>query len=78
MNAKVRLTFSEPKIVKAIQASIEKREGGRVKEEILGRGNELIVNFEAQDLTALRAALNSYMAWLKLACEFGGEKSGSK
>jgi len=78
MNAEVKLSFSDPKIVKAIQTSIEKREGGRVKEEIISKGNSLIVNFEAQDLTALRAALNSYMAWLKLACEFGGVKSGSK
>ena len=32
-------------------------------------GKTLILKFEAADTTALRAALNSYMRWIKLAVE---------
>jgi tRNA threonylcarbamoyladenosine modification (KEOPS) complex Pcc1 subunit len=36
----------------------------RAKTQLSLQGNLLVIDIEAEDLTALRAALNSFLAWL--------------
>ena len=37
------------------------------------KGNELLINIEAEDQNALRAALNSYIRWMNVAEETAKE-----
>ena len=41
----------------------------RNKMEITEENGELVISFEAEDVVALRAALNSYLRWTKLAID---------
>jgi tRNA threonylcarbamoyladenosine modification (KEOPS) complex Pcc1 subunit len=41
----------------------------RNKMEIEEENGELVISFEAEDVVALRAALNSYLRWTKLAID---------
>ncbi len=41
----------------------------RTSVEVDVEGDELVVNVMAEDVNALRAALNSYLRWIKLALD---------
>lgn len=45
------------------------REIPRTKVEVDAEGDRLLINVAAEDVNALRAALNSYIRWLKLALD---------
>ena len=45
----------------------------RTKVTVEGRGGEVLISVEAEDHTALRAALNSYIRWASVAEETAKE-----
>ncbi|HIH01868.1 TPA: hypothetical protein HA259_07350 [Thermoplasmata archaeon] len=45
----------------------------RTKVEVTSTGDEVVIGIEAEDLTALRAALNSYIRWGNVAEETAEE-----
>jgi tRNA threonylcarbamoyladenosine modification (KEOPS) complex Pcc1 subunit len=45
----------------------------RTKITVEGRGGEVLISVEAEDHTALRAALNSYIRWANVAEETAKE-----
>jgi tRNA threonylcarbamoyladenosine modification (KEOPS) complex Pcc1 subunit len=45
----------------------------RTKVEVASEGGEVVIEIEAEDLTALRAALNSYIRWGNVAEETAEE-----
>ena len=44
-------------------------EVSRTMVDIVAEGNELIISVQADDVVALRAALNSYLRWTQLAID---------
>jgi KEOPS complex subunit Pcc1 len=55
------------------------REIPRTKVEMVPGEGEIVLNVEATDLGALRAALNSYLRWIKVSEDVGymvGEQHG--
>ena len=55
------------------------REIPRTRVSLTSEGDEIILNVEASDLGALRAALNSYLGWISISEEIGkmvGEENG--
>ena len=55
-------------LAKSLEPEIE-HEVSRTRVEILPEGDELVIKIEAEDLVALRAAINSYLRWTKLAID---------
>jgi len=54
-------------VLKALKPEAEMHPSTRrSKVKVAGRQNSLILNFEAEDTSALRAAINSYMRWIML------------
>ncbi len=41
----------------------------RTQVEILADGDDLVITIQAEDVVSLRAALNSYLRWTKLAID---------
>ena len=61
---------------RAVQGSLSPELGERIprtKVTVEGRENEVVVKIEAEDQTALRAALNSYIRWMNVAQETARE-----
>lgn len=55
------------------------REIPRTKVHLTSEGEQIVLNVEASDLGALRAALNSYLRWISISEEIGnmvGEENG--
>ena len=70
MRAQVRIQANRDAVVLAKALKPEANdEISRNKMEIVEENGELIINFEAEDVVALRAALNSYLRWTQLALE---------
>ncbi len=69
-NAVVRLELPSEKLVqiilKALLPETKKPATSRSKVLVEGRGKELTLRVEAQDTSALRATLNSYLRWVAL------------
>ncbi len=63
------LTFLSPK-AEVVHGAISPevgREIPRTRVESLARPGEFVLSIEAADLSALRAAINSYLRWIKVA-----------
>jgi KEOPS complex subunit Pcc1 len=54
-----------------------RREIPRTEVDLNVRENDLVITVRAEDVNALRAALNSYMRWLKLALDTGRTVGGA-
>ena len=70
MRAEVRI-FAEDQtdlLVSALEPEMD-HEVSRATVEIEAHGDELVVRVEAEDVVALRAAINSYLRWAKLATD---------
>ncbi len=55
------------------------REIPRTRVHLFTQDEEVVLNVEASDLGALRAALNSYLRWIRISEEIGnmvGEENG--
>lgn len=50
----------------------------RSKVELFCEKDALILNVSAQDLGAMRAAVNTYLRWVLLCCDLTGEKQSNK
>jgi len=51
-------------VYKALNPETDSAPSDRAKAELTIRDNTLVVDISAEDLTALRAAMNSYLAWI--------------
>lgn len=51
-------------ILKALQPEMQKPPTFRSRATLEVKGNHLILNVEARDTVALRAALNAYLRWI--------------
>lgn len=69
--ATVRLKFSKKEqlsaIFKALEPETRSASTSRSKAKVNEDGETLTLIFEASDTSALRAALNSYLHWIRLA-----------
>ena len=67
----VRLKFPSKKpleiVFKALEPEIKKPTTDRSKANLERRNNFLVLNVEARDTVALRAALNAYLRWINTA-----------
>ncbi len=67
-NATVLLTFESEKQLKslmdALSPEVKRQVGVRSKVAMAANGLSLILNVEAEDTVALRAALNAYLRWV--------------
>ncbi len=68
VNATVSLAFESEKHLKslmdALTPEIKRQVGMRSKVAIAANGLSLVLNVEAEDTVALRAALNTYLRWV--------------
>lgn len=66
----VRLNFPSEERLKIVLGALEPEtrtpRSPRSRAKVEGRGSSLILNFEATDTSALRAAVNSYLRWVSL------------
>lgn len=66
--AAVLLNFGSAKVrdvvYRALMPEVEKPVSGRSKVELVKEDSCLVLNVEAKDTVALRAALNSYLRWI--------------
>lgn len=54
-------------VLKALKPEIERHQFmRRSKVSVSSKQNSLILNFEAEDTSALRASINSYLRWIML------------
>jgi len=51
-----------------------KRNVPRTKVEIKNKKNKLVLSITADDVSALRAGINSYLRWIKTAVDMSGIK----
>ncbi len=69
--ANIRLEFaSEAKlnaVLKALEPEVQRQIGVRAKTKLTREDGHLILNVEAEDTVALRAALNAYLRWINSA-----------
>ena len=70
MRADVRIKVDKNAelLANALRPEME-HEVSRTGVDIRSEGNELIIKITAEDVVALRAALNSYLRWTKLAID---------
>lgn len=70
-NATVRLPFKSEKqliaLVSALTPEIERQIATRSKATMMTDTQYLVLNVEAKDTVALRAALNAYLRWINSA-----------
>lgn len=70
MNASsiIRLQFSSKKQLEALRSAltpeVEEQIGTRSKITIIYENQSIILNVDAHDIVALRAALNAYLRWI--------------
>ncbi len=68
VNATVRLTFESGKKLKslmdALTPEVKRQVGVRSKVTMVANRHSLVLNVEAEDTVALRAALNTYLRWV--------------
>ena len=69
MLAEVRICVDEKAklLADALRPEMEVTE--RTSVEILADGNDLVIIIQAEDVVSLRAAMNSYLRWTKLAID---------
>ncbi|MEM2083329.1 MAG: KEOPS complex subunit Pcc1 [Nitrososphaerota archaeon] len=70
--AKIIFNISEKEasiILKSLLPEIKNPATNRSKIDLLIRDGKLLMNVEAKDMTALRAALNSYVRWINMIIE---------
>ena len=69
MRAEVRICVDDKAklLADALRPEMEVTERTRV--EILADGNDLVIIIQAEDVVSLRAAMNSYLRWTKLAID---------
>jgi tRNA threonylcarbamoyladenosine modification (KEOPS) complex Pcc1 subunit len=69
--ASIRLKFQSKEqiesIFKALEPETHASASSRSRVSMTKDGDSLILTFEAQDTSALRAAINSYLHWIFLA-----------
>lgn len=69
-SATVRVNLSSEKMSRTIQEALEPETKAattyRSRVKLGHEGNVVTLFFEADDTTALRASMNSYLSWLKL------------
>jgi len=53
-------------VLSALEPETKTPPSHRSRAKVEGKGGSLILNFEATDMSALRAALNSYLHWVSL------------
>jgi len=71
--AELRFATDHPDVVvKALSPEMSERIP-RTKVEVLGGEREVVIRIDADDLTSLRAALNSYIRWAHVAEETAKE-----
>ena len=67
-SATIRLQFSSKKqlsaLISALTPEVHKQIGARSKTTLAHDVQSLILNVEASDTVALRAALNAYLRWI--------------
>jgi tRNA threonylcarbamoyladenosine modification (KEOPS) complex Pcc1 subunit len=70
MRAKVRIQANgdAKMLARALKPEVHD-EVSRSKMDIEEESGDLVISFEAEDVVALRAALNSYLRWAKLAID---------
>ena len=76
MRADIRLTSEQAGFLAHVLVPETARDIPRTRVEIVNEGDDLVIRFEADDVTALRAAMNSYLRWLKLALDTGETVGG--
>ena len=68
--ATIRLQFQSKdqtdSIFKALKPETRANVSSRSKVKIIKEGNSLNLRFEAKDTSALRAAINAYLHWIRL------------
>ncbi len=77
--ATLRLESPHAKTVLRSLAPEVGREIPRTRVELLSEDEAVILKIDAADISALRAALNSYLRWMKISEEIGkiaGENNG--
>lgn len=71
--ATINIEFKSEKILETVFNSLKPETLSaptkRSRAHIWVNGKTLMIKFEARDTTALRAALNSYLRWIKLIVE---------
>lgn len=69
MNARVEVSFSKPEEagIAAEAISVDNRPQVRSSVEVSSEGGRLVLDIRADDLGALRAAINSYLREVKVA-----------
>lgn len=70
MRAEIKMKeFGRPEFLVETLKPETIRDIPRTKVEVDVRDGELVIDVSAEDVNALRAALNSYLRWLKLALD---------
>jgi len=70
MRAEIRMKeFGRPEFLAETLKPETSRDIPRTKVEVDVVDGELVIGVSAEDVNALRAALNSYLRWLKLALD---------
>ena len=75
MTSRAELTVRTP-YSEVVQGSLSPELGEKIprtRVEVERRENEIVIRIEADDQTALRAALNSYIRWMNVAEETAKE-----
>jgi KEOPS complex subunit Pcc1 len=71
--AEIVLSGDEANLVEQVLAPESGRELPRTKASVVREGDKTLLRIEAEDTSALRAALNSFVRWGALASDIGHE-----
>ena len=75
MRARISFEFSDPRIVAGSLKPDTIKTSKRVREAVRTEGKNLVINLEANDISSLKASVNSYLSFIQMALRFsGGEK----
>ena len=70
MRAEIRISdTSDKEILRKSLSPETTNELPRTNVSVKNEGNDLVLILEAEDVSSLRAVLNSYLRWLKVAME---------